>query len=380
MFKKLKKLFYNQTKETINIFEENTRIDYDPSIFLSLKMLSLTDSPLNYLPPLSVFANLEILNLSNNQINDIDSLKDLKKLKIIDLRFNNIEKIPLWVFKSDKTIYWKRVNDEQEGIFLEGNPLKSRLIDKIKNHPINKKIVPLLVQKQESIITPLVLEHKKSLHPLLIEKKEEKPSVSIEPEQLIPLNRQRVTLLFPQSFSSEFINTFISNENHQFKLNIFTLEYNDNYKIVEQKRLTELKYIILILKEKEEGLNTSILERLSKEYKRCKIFLIIENRKSYKIPEKITYNKSIHIIKVYHSFDKQSNEDIKEEIYNYLENTQEANSLWRKNWIELRDEIEANKNAPITHKEFQTLADKYALASEERDDIFAYLKRVGSIK
>ena len=361
MFKTLKKIFHNQKKETIRIFEENTKIDYDQTIFSSLKILSLTNSQLNYLPPLAVFVNLEILNLSNNKIKEIDSLKDLKKLKIIDLRFNSIEKIPIWIFNLNKTIYWERTTDEQEGIYLEGNPLNSKLIDKIKKYPIKKNIVPLL-----------------------LEEKKEKPSTTIEVEQLTALNRQRVTLFIPQLFSSKFINSFISSENRKFKLNIFTIEYDDNHQILEQEPLQELKYIILILKETECCINPPILELLSKCYSKSKIFLIIENSQSNNIQEKITffktYNKSIHIIEIYHSFDSRSNNHIKKEIYNYLEKTQEVNSLWKKSWIELRDEIELGKESEITPKGFQSLSDKYALFSEERDEIFTYLKRVGSIR
>ncbi len=360
MFKKLKKLFHRQTKETIRIFEENTKIDYDPTIFSSLKILSLTDSQLSYLPPLSVFVNLEILNLSGNKIKEIDSLKDLKKLKIIDLRFNKIEKIPLWVFNSNKTIYWERTDDEQEGIYLEGNPLDSKLIEKIKNYP-TKEIVA----------------------PLVIEKKEEKSSILIEPEQLIALNRQRITIFIPQSFSSDFINSFSSNKKSELKLNIFTIEYDNNYKILHQKLSQELEYIILILKETECCLNPPILELLSEHYKKSKIFLIIEDGKNNDIQEKMTffktYSKSKNIIDVYHSFDKKSNKSINEKIYNYLEETREANSLWKPNWIALRDEIEQSYQSTLDYETFQSLAKKYSLSPQIEDDIFKYLKRVGSI-
>ena len=356
MFRRLKKLFYSQTKETIRIFEENTKIDYDPTIFLSLRILSLTNSQLSYLPPLSVFTNLEVLNLSNNKIKDIDSLKELKKLRIIDLRFNQIEKIPLWVFDSNKTIYWERIDDEQEGIYLEGNPLDDRLINKIKSYPFKDSVAPLVPEKK---------------------------AISIEAEQLITLNRQRITIFKPQSFSSNFIDTFTSNQKSEIKLNIFTIEYDNNYKILNQEPSQELKYIILILKETECCLHPPILELLLELYNKSKIFIIIENSDKSNIEEKMTffktYTKAINIIDVYHSFDKNSNESIKEKIYNYLEKTQEVNSLWRKNWIALRDEIEQSSTSTLSYESFQDLAKKHSLSPNVRDDIFKYLKRVGSI-
>jgi hypothetical protein len=365
MFKKLKNFFHNPEKETIQIFEEKTRINYDSTLFSSLEVLSLSNSQLEYLPPLAVFINLEILNLSDNNIQDISSLKSLKKLRIIDLRFNHIKTLPLWVFKLNKTIYWERDNDEKEGIFLEGNPLDKKLISKIKNYPKERRLVPLI-----------------------IDKKEKKPIASPKIEQLIALKRQAITLFVPESFSSNFIKIFTipkktSTKNNELQLNISTLYYSESSKI-KQMPIQELHYIILILNETECCLNPPILELLSKHYSNSKIFLIIENSQSENIQEKITffktYNKSINIIEIYHSFDKKSNERIKEEIYNYLEKTQEPNSLWKKDWIALRDEIEIQKESNISPKQFQVLAETYHLNPEIRDDIFIYLQKVGSIK
>ena len=187
MLKVLKNLFHNPEKETVRIFEEKTRINYDTTLFSSLEVLSLNNSQLNYLNPLSVFHNLKILNLSNNNIQDISCLNTLRKLKIIDLRFNKITKIPLWVFKLNITIYWERENEEQEGIYFEGNPLDEKLISKIKNYPRKENLLPLIVPKKE----------KKTLTP-------------IEAEQLIPLQRQLITIFTPQFFSSNFIKIFSS--------------------------------------------------------------------------------------------------------------------------------------------------------------------------
>ena len=362
MLEKLKKIFHTKTKETIHIFEEKTKINYEPKIFLSLKILSLTDSQLSYLSPLNVFVNLEVLNLSGNKIKDIEPLKDLKKLRIIDLRFNQIERVPSWVFKSGIPIFWKRDNDKQEGIFFEGNPLSQKLIDKIRNYPF----------KEREIVAPLV-----------VEKKEKSSSISIEPKQLIPLNRQRITLFMPKDFSSDFTDNFKSTPNSELKINISTVEYDNNYKIINQKPLEELEYIVLILHQAKCCINPPILELLSEKYRKSKIFLIIEEKNNRDIQNKIaffkTYSKSKNIIDVYHSFDQKSNESIKEKIYNYLEETREANSLWKPSWIALRDEIEQSYQSTLDYKTFQSLAKKYSLSPQIEDDIFKYLKRVGSI-
>jgi nitrate reductase NapAB chaperone NapD len=360
MLKIFKKIFHNPNKETIRIFEEKTKIDYDPTIFSSLTVLSLSKSTLKNLDPLLVFINLEILNLSNNEIQDINCLKELKRLKIVDLRFNQIEKIPLWVFDLKINIYWKRSNDEQEGIYLEGNPLNIDLIKKIKNYPDEK-----------ALIAPIKI------------KKEQK---SIKIEQLIPLKRQATTIFLPQLTHSDFIDNFTTPTQEELKLNLSVVEYNKKYQIVDSKHqiFKELQYIILIIKETECCLNPPILETISKLYVKSKIFLIIENRDNKNITEKITffktYNKSINIIEVYHSFNKESNESIKKNIYDHLNNTEESNSLWKESWIKLRDEIEESNPSNIDNKFFQTLAKKYAIPKELREEIFDYLKKVGTIK
>ncbi|MCK4442439.1 MAG: leucine-rich repeat domain-containing protein, partial [Sulfurovaceae bacterium] len=114
MFNSLKNFFHNPKRETINIFEEKTKVSYQPILFNCLEILSLNDCQLSYLEPLSVFINLKILNLSNNNIEDISYLKNLTKLKIVDLRFNNIKNIPSWVFEQNLPIYWERIDETQE--------------------------------------------------------------------------------------------------------------------------------------------------------------------------------------------------------------------------------------------------------------------------
>ena len=362
MLKLFKNFFHNPDRETIKIFEEKIKIDYDPTLFLSLKVLSLTDSKLKNLNPLLVFVNLEILNLSNNRIKDINSLKNLKNLKIIDLRFNKIEKIPLWLFDYEDNIYWKRENEEKKGIYLEGNPLDKELIDRIKNHHQRKRL-----------LSPPKIQIKLQIT--------EKP-LSIE--KLIPLKRQYIAIFYPQFHLSDFINNFIIAKKDEFKLNISTYKYSNNIVNSNQNIFKELQYIILILKENECCLRPPILDSLSKLYIKSKIFLIIENNNEENIKEKITffktYSKSVNIIDIYHSFNKESNQSIKEKIYNYLQMTQESNTLWKRDWIKVRDEIENRNLSNINSKDFISLAQKYSISQEIAKDLFIYLKKVGSIK
>ena len=340
IFKKHKEQAYI---DTINIFEENTKLNYnDPVLAKSLKVLSLSNVDLKSIKPLTIFTNLEILNISHNRIEDIEALKELKNLRIIDIRFNNIKKLPSWIFEIDKEkIFLQRDDQRKEGIFIEGNPLDKEIVDTLQQNYSKQK--------------------------------------SEELEELIPLNRQLITLFIPKGFSSNLDLSKINSKD--IKLNISTIEYTKNSPIIPSK--FKPHYIVLILNETECCLNPPILKQISKLYNKSKIFLIIEDSNSSNMEEKITffktYSNTINIIDVYHAFDEKSNYFIKEEIYNYLEKSQEPNSLWKKSWIELRDEIENSNKLDINREEFQTLADKYNIELEVREELFTYLIRVGSI-
>ncbi len=59
----IKKILYSVDRETIKIFERVTKIEYEPDIFDSLKVLSISYTEMESLKPFKVFHNLEILNL-----------------------------------------------------------------------------------------------------------------------------------------------------------------------------------------------------------------------------------------------------------------------------------------------------------------------------
>jgi len=251
MFNKLKNIFKNPDKETIDIFEKQIRITYEKSIFSSLKVLSLTQSSLKNLNPLSVFVNLEIINLSHNEIEDVTVLRNFKKAKIIDLRFNKIRKLPIWFLKQNIPIYWERNNDEKEGIFLEGNPIDKRII----KHTRKAKV--------ESIIL----------------------------EPLKPLNTQHLAIVIKEELSSMFLDSFSQNRdfivdtNTNFRLNISQIEYVKN-SIADKPLLHKIEYILLILHDTECCLYPPILESIIKNYPKSKIFLMIENQIKMKISKK----------------------------------------------------------------------------------------------
>jgi len=344
----LNKFFKNPRKETIKIFEEKSKIQYDPTLFSSLKVLSLEKSQLEYLNPLSVFINLEILNISGNGIKNIDALKNLKKLKILDLRFNKIETPPDWLFELAIKVYWKREDEEKEGIYLEGNPLNKKLIDKIKEF-----------SKEEY--------------------------VCIEAEKLLPLNRQSLIFFTPNLFSSRIIKELIKIPKSDFKVNFSIVNYDKNHKLETQKELSEiLHYAVILLTNTTCCIHPPILELISTRYPKSKIFLILENSTRENVQEKIdffkNYNNSINLIDIYYAFDGESTQEIVAKIYDYLKETTEAKSLWRDSWIALRDEVEENPNSTITDSKFEELSDKYHLSLEVREVIFKYLIRVGSIQ
>jgi len=348
MFKKLKNIFKNPDKETIDIFEKQTRVTYEEDIFTSFKVLSLTQSLLKNLNPLSVFVNLEIINLSYNKIEDVTVLQHFKKAKIIDLRFNKIRKLPEWFLKLDKPIYWERDNDEKEGIFLEGNPIDKSIIESIKKAKIE--------------------------------------SVVLEP--LKPLNTQHLAIVIKEGLSSMFLDSFNQNRDFivedttNFRLNISQIEYVEN-SIDNKPLLHKLEYILLILHDTECCLYPPILESIIKKYPKSKIFLMIENQNE-NIQEKIeffkTYNRSNNIIKVFHGKNRESNKIISDDIYEYLKNSKEAKSLWKERWLELKNNIENQNYRDFSFEEFQIFIKKYPIDNELEKELFEYLKRIGSIK
>jgi len=347
MFNKLKSFFKNPDKETIDIFEKQTKITYDESIFTSFKVISLTQSSLTNLNPLSVFVNLEIINLSYNKIEDITILENFKKAKIIDLRFNKIRELPEWFLKLNIPIYWERENDEKEGIFLEGNPIDKRIIDNIRKTKI------------ESIVL----------------------------EPLRPLNTQHLAIFIKEGLSSMFLDYFSQNRDSildnssDFRLNISKIEYLENS--INRKYISfNIEYILLVLHNTECCLYPPILEAIIKNYPKSKIFLIIENQNE-NIKEKIeffkTYNRSNNIIKVFHSKDKENNKIIYEDIYKYLQNSKEAKSLWKESWLELKNDIENQNYRDFSFEEFQIFIKKYPIDKELEKELFEYLKKIGSI-
>ena len=369
MFGLFKKFLYDPNKETIEIFEKKTKIEYDSELFLSLKVLSLTHTQLRNLAPLSVFTNVEILNLAYNKITNIDSLETMKDLKIVDLRFNQIRDLSTWVYSLNKPLYWSREDEGEEGIYLEGNPLSEDIILEIKKS--NKKIK----EEENSLALPLAKESK---------------SIDVI-DTLYPLNTQHIALFTPNENYSKFVKEsilnglFISPSQMNIRVNISVLEYdkNDNLLNFKNQIFQSLSYIILILKDRECCLHPRLLENVLEMYPSSKIFLIIEGNQD-NIDEKIkffkTYTQSRNILDVFHSFDNNSNEEIKNKIFTYLETTKEVNSLWQKSWIALKETIETTESQNLTFSEFQILADSHLIQKEMREYLFAYLQKVGSIK
>jgi len=368
MFGIFKKFLYNPNQETIDIFERETKIEYDSELFLSLKVLSLTHSRLRNLLPLSVFTNVEILNLAHNRITNLEPLETMKNLKIIDFRFNQIRELPAWVYALNKPLYWSRKDEDKEGIYLEGNPLSKDLISKIKENSqasMSQKDLPLQLSSKEV--------------------------VSLTIEDLQPLNTQHLAIFLPQENDSQFVtesvlnNLWIETSETNLRINVSCLEYDKSDTLLNPKRqiFQQLPYILLVLKDRECCLHPHLLETLLTEYPSSKLFLIIEGRQS-NIEEKInffkTYSQSKNILEVFHSSDSQSNKKIKEKILSYIQTSQSVNSLWNKNWIALKEAIEKTGNQEMNFVEYQLLADGFLIPKEMREYLFKYLQKVGSIK
>ena len=373
MFGVFKKFFHDPNKETIDIFEREIKVEYDSSLFLSLTVLSLTNTNLRNLVPLSVFTNLEILNLANNRISDISPLEALKQLKILDLRFNQIKELPAWLHELDKPLYWSRDDEEKEGIYLEGNSLSERTILKIKDRP---KSTPKSLSKS-------IPKEK----PILALKKPTKERDTLT--QLEPLNTQHLIVFVPQDNHSEILDE-LDAFNTNLHINLSILEYDNRDTILNPKHqiLDKARYIMVILNDKECSLHPHLWESIFKGYASSKLFLIIEGEVQ-DIQKKMkffkTYSKLNTLLEVFNGYDSRSNQEIIKKIYRYVEASQEVRSLWKREWILLKEAIEAREKEDITKEgitfeEFQVVADSFSISTEMGEYIFDYLQRVGSIK
>ncbi len=374
MFNLFKTLFHDPDKESIEIFKRHTKLAYDEKLFSSFTVLSITHTELKNLNPFSVFKNLEMLNFSKNKISNIETLKELKKLKIIDLRFNQLTELPAWVFESELGLYWEREDEEQEGIFLQGNPLKNKLINRIKSRSKPKNI-----QSNDPIITPPPSQMQISAE-----------TSQTAAEQLYPLNTQHALIITAQDKQSKFLDDFLTDQSflihphNQLRLNISLLTYDQEEKLNNALQIPQkIPYIILVLHKRECCIRPRILESLSQDYPHAKIFLIMENPHE-DIEEKISffksYDKTLKIIDIFHSFDQASNQSIGDAIFYHIQNSQEVNSLWRASWIKLKEEIEQQEDQEISPQSYDALSQKYEIETPLKEMLWNYLFKIGSIK
>lgn len=99
----------------------------------TLTRLNLSNNRLIDITGLGELTWLNRLYLSNNLISDISELSRLKKLKTLDLRDNTIKTLPPGFLDLGMEIKWGRsYTEDEEGIFLVGNPLESPPVEIIK--------------------------------------------------------------------------------------------------------------------------------------------------------------------------------------------------------------------------------------------------------
>jgi hypothetical protein len=99
----------------------------------TLTRLNLSNNRLTDIACLGELTWLNRLYLSNNRISDVSGLSRLKKLKTLDLRDNRIKIFPPVFLDLGMEIKWGRsYTEDEEGIFLVGNPLQSPPVEIIK--------------------------------------------------------------------------------------------------------------------------------------------------------------------------------------------------------------------------------------------------------
>ena len=112
------------------ILSSNNLIDLTPLQYLTnLTILDLSDNRISEVTHLQYLTNLTILDISYNCIEDITPLQYLTNLKYISLSQNYITEVTLLLplLKKGIPVYWE-YGGQQEGVFLEANPLDHNLI------------------------------------------------------------------------------------------------------------------------------------------------------------------------------------------------------------------------------------------------------------
>lgn len=99
----------------------------------TLTRLNLSNNKIRDISSLTDLAWLNRLYLNGNLVSDISCLTRLKKLKTLDLRDNIIAHLPPDFLALGMEIKWGRAyTEDEEGIFLVGNPLESPPMEIIK--------------------------------------------------------------------------------------------------------------------------------------------------------------------------------------------------------------------------------------------------------
>lgn len=99
----------------------------------TLTRLNLSDNKIRDISSLTGLSWLNRLFLANNLVSDISGLSRLRKLKTLDLRDNLIDRLPPDFLDLGMEIKWGRAyTEDEEGIFLVGNPLESPPVEIVK--------------------------------------------------------------------------------------------------------------------------------------------------------------------------------------------------------------------------------------------------------
>jgi len=114
-----------------------------------LTFLNLHSNQISDISSLNELKELTVLNLAYNQISEISSLKELKNLKQLYLQENKITHMPAEFLDLGLEIKWDD-DGENEGIYLEGNPLESPPVEIIEqgNEAIRQYFKSLAGEKQ----------------------------------------------------------------------------------------------------------------------------------------------------------------------------------------------------------------------------------------
>jgi small GTP-binding protein len=360
---------------------ENQISDISPLRELKrIEELRLDNNQITDISPLGELTQLKELNLHENQISDIFPLKELTQVTALDLRNNKISHIPREIVESNMEIKWK-ADYSEKGIFLEGNPLESPPVEIVKQgteairnyfEELDKESVRLLQSKLlivgnvEVGKTTLMKKLKDNKFIVNVGKEETTHGINIVPWELQCQFKEGDTDIVKIHFW-DFGGQDIYHATHQFFLTKRSL-YLFVWEARREEESKSFNYWLNIIK--LLSANSPVIVVMSKSDVGIKPI----NEASFK--EK--FDNIVTFLQV-SCVNGKGIQELTDHISKTLGSMAHLRDKLPKVWMEIRDQIKAEKKDYINLSNFFEICKKYGLSEKRAEFLSDYLHDVGVV-